>query len=195
MQAVGKDYFRAFISVSKAISSTLNLKEVLDLILKHAINSMDMKAGAINLWNKKKNRLELVTQRNLSQEFISKGPVLADKSIPDVITTKAPVVVENIEEDQQLQYPEECKKEGIKSIISIPIIFKDNVIGVLRLYDSKIREFSFREVEFITALAEQGGTAIKNARYMEKVLKDHKEEVEDLWDWFSTMSGSSMLDG
>ena len=195
MQTVERDYFRAFIIVSKAISSSLNLKKVLDLILKHGINSMDMKAGAINLWNKKTNRLDLVTQRNLSQEFISKGPVFADKSIPDVITTKAPVVVENIEECHQLQYPEECKKEGIQSILSIPIIFKDNVIGVLRLYDSKTREFSFREVEFITALTEQGGIAIENARYMEKVIKDHKEEVEDLWDWFSSMSGSSMLDG
>jgi len=181
MQTVERDYFRAFIIVSKAISSSLNLKKVLDLILKHGINSMDMKAGAINLWNKKTNRLDLVTQRNLSQEFISKGPVFADKSIPDVITTKAPVVVENIEECHQLQYPEECKKEGIQSILSIPIIFKDNVIGVLRLYDSKTREFSFREVEFITALTEQGGIAIENARYMEKVIKDHKEEVEDLF--------------
>lgn len=195
MQAVEKDYFRAFISVSKAISSSLNLKEVLDLILRHGINSMDMKAGAINLWNKKKNLLELVTQRNLSQEFIRKGPVLADKSIPDVITTKAPVVVENIEKDCQLQYPEECKKEGIQSILSIPIIFKDNVIGVLRLYDSKTRQYSFREVEFITALAEQGAIAIENARYMEKVIKGHEEEVGDLWDWFSSMTGSSMLDG
>jgi hypothetical protein len=67
---------------------------------------------------------------------------------------------------------------------------------MLRLYDSEPREFTYREVEFITALAEQGGVAIENARYMEKVMKDHKKEVEELWDWFSSMSGGShMLDG
>ena len=73
-----KDFFSAFVSVSKAISSTRNLKDVLDLIVKHGIDSLDMKAGAISLWNKKENRLELITQRNLSQEFINKGPILAD---------------------------------------------------------------------------------------------------------------------
>jgi transcriptional regulator with GAF, ATPase, and Fis domain len=79
--------------------------------------------------------------------------------------------------------------------LSVPIVFKDNVIGVLRLFDSKSREFTYREVEFITALSEQGGIAIENARYMEKVMKDHKKEVEELWDWFRSMTGSTRLDG
>jgi GAF domain-containing protein len=190
-----KDFFSAFVSVSKAISSTRNLKDVLDLIVKHGIDSLDMKAGAISLWNKKENRLELITQRNLSQEFINKGPILADRSIPDSVMSKRPVVVPNIENDRQLQYPEACKKEGIQSILAVPIVFKDNVIGALRLYDSKSREFTYKEIEFITALAEQGGIAVENARYMEKILKDHKEEMEELWDWFYSMTGSPRLDG
>ena len=91
--------------------------------------------------------------------------------------------------------PEACKKEGIRSILSIPLVFKDNVIGMLRLYDTKERDYTYREVEFITALAEQGAIAIENARYMEKVLKDHKKEVEELSDWFNAMAGTTMLDG
>ena len=106
------------------------------------------------------------------------------------------MVVSNVENDSQLQYPEACKKEGIRSILSVPIVFKDNVIGVLRLYHSKSRELTDREVEFIIALAGQGGIAIENARYMEKVLKNHKKEVEELWDWFEAMySYPQRLDG
>ena len=190
-----KDFFSAFVSVSKAISSTRKLKDVLDLIVKHGIDSLDMKAGAISLWNKKENRLELIAQRNLSQEFINKGPILTDKSIPDSVMSKRPVVVPDVENTRRLQYPEACKKEGIKSILAVPIVFKDNVIGALRLYDSKSREFTYKEIEFITALAEQGGIAVENARYMEKMLKDHKEEMEELWDWFYSMTGSPGLDG
>jgi len=196
MESKGNDFFSAFVNISKAISSSHDLKEVLDLIVKHGVDSLSLKAGAVSLWNKKENRLELVAQRNLSEEFINKGPVLADKSMPGAFITKRPVVVPNVEKDKQIQYPEACKKEGIESILSVPIVFKDNVIGMLRLYDSKPREFSYKEVEFITALAEQGGIAVENARYMEKVMKDHKKEVEELWDWFRSMSGgSSMLDG
>ena len=195
MESKGNHFFSAFVNISKAISSSHDLKEILDLIVKHGVDSLSLKAGAVSLWNKKENRLELVAQRNLSEEFINKGPVLADKSMPGAFITKRPVVVPNVEKDKQIQYPEACKKEGIESILSVPIVFKDNVIGMLRLYDSKPRDFSYKEVEFITALAEQGGVAVENARYMEKVMKDHKEEVEELWDWFRSMSGSGMLDG
>jgi GAF domain-containing protein len=190
-----QDYFSVFVSVSKAISSSLDLKEVLDLILKKAVESLNLKAGVISLWNRKENRLELISHRNLSDEFLNKGPVLADKSIPGAITNKRPAIVPNIENDSQLQYPEACKKEGIGAILSVPIVSKDEVIGILRLYDSKPREFTYREVEFMTALAEQGGIAIENARYMQKVVKNHKKEMEELWDWFNSMSGVSMLDG
>ena len=68
MQAREQDFFSAFVSISKAISSTLDLKEVLNLILKHAVSSLDLKAGAISLLDKKKNRLKLIANHNLSQD-------------------------------------------------------------------------------------------------------------------------------
>ena len=115
--------------------------------------------------------------------------------MPGAITDKRPVVVPDVSADSRLQYPEACKKEGIGSILSVPIMFREKVIGVLRLYDAKPREFTYREVEFISALADQGGIAIENARYMEKVLKDHKKEMEELTDWFDAMTGGGALDG
>jgi GAF domain-containing protein len=195
MHAREQDYFSAFVSISKAIGSTLNLREVLDLILKHAVDSLGLKAGAISLLDTKKNRLQLIANRNLSQDYLDKGPVAADKSMPGAITDKRPVVVPDVQQDSRLQYPEACKKEGIGSILSVPVVFRDNVIGVLRLYGAEPREFPYREVEFISALAEQGGIAIENARYMEKVLKDHKKEVAELTDWFDAMTSGGGLDG
>jgi GAF domain-containing protein len=195
MIAKEQDYFSAFVTISKAISSTLKLNEVLDLILKHAVSSLDLKAGAISLLDAKKNRLQLIANYNLSQDYLDKGPVAADKSMPGAIFNKRPVVVSNVKTDTQLQYPEACEKEGIGSILSVPILFRDKVIGVLRLYGGEPREFTYREVEFISALADQGGIAIENARYMEKVMNDHKQEVEELTDWFDAMTSGGSLDG
>ncbi len=181
-----QDFFVAFVSISKAISSSLDLREVLDLIVKHAVDSLDLRAGSLSLWNKDKNQLELIACRNLSREFLQKGPISADKSIPDTITLKRVVVVSNVRDYGHIQYPEAFEKEGIKSIVSVPVIFRANVIGVLRLYGSESREFTEKEIEFITALAEQGAIAIENARYMEKVLAEHKKELEEIWDWFDS---------
>ncbi|MFQ6616058.1 MAG: GAF domain-containing protein [Fidelibacterota bacterium] len=187
MKREKSDFFRAFVRVSKAISSTLELKEVLHLILESAVERLGLKAGAVSLWNKPTNRLEMIAHLNLSQEFLNKGPVYADRSMPRALTAKKPVIIPNIEHDDQLQYPEACRKEGIQALLSIPIIFKDDVIGVLRLFDSRIRQFTGEEVEFMVALAEQGGVAIKNALIMDQLKKDHQREMDDLWDWFSDM--------
>ncbi|NOZ03105.1 MAG: GAF domain-containing protein [FCB group bacterium] len=180
-------FFRAFVNISKAISSTLDLQEVLDLIVKNAVEFLHLKAGAISLWNKQENRLEMIAHLNLSREFLDKGPVYADRSMPRALTTRKPVIIPNINHDSQLQYPEACKREGIKAILSIPIIFKDDVIGVLRLFDSKPRVFSAEEVEFMTALAEMGGIAINNALFMKQLKKDHAREMDELWNWYSDM--------
>lgn len=198
-----QNFFSAFVSISKAISSSLDLREVLDLIVSHAVDSLDLKAGTLSLWNKEKNRLELIAHRNLSQEFLEKGPVFVDKSIPDTIMLKRIVVVPNAWDYEHIQYPDACEREGIKSIVSVPIIFRENVIGVLRLYDSESRKFTNQEIEFITALSEQGAIAIENARSMQQVLErhkkemeDHKKEVEEIWDWFdSTYNYPRILDG
>ncbi len=185
------DYFRAFADISKAVSSTLNLHKVLDRILFNTLEALDLKAGAISLLNRSANRLEMIAHINLSEEFLNKGPVSADKSVPRALKTGQPVIVPDIIKDDQLQYPEACKKEGIAALMSIPIIFKDNIIGVMRLYNSKVRDFTNREVEFMTAIAEQGGIAIQNAWVMQQLKKDHKREMDDLWNWFSDFSDKS----
>ena len=95
------------------------------------------------------------------------------------------MVVSDVENDRQVQYPEALKREGIKSILSVPIVFKENVIGMLRLYGSRPREFTRRELKFMTALAEQGGIAIQNARHMERVLRDHEKEIGEHSEWQS----------
>ncbi len=189
MPVFNQGYFNALVNVSKAISSTLDFRTVLDRIVENAVHSLHLKAGAISLWNKTENRLEMIVHQNLSKEFLNKGPVYADKSMPRALSTKQPVIIPNIEDDTALQYPDACRKEGIKAILSIPIIFKEDVIGVLRLFDDKVRVFDKKEIDFMIALADLGAIAIKNARYLSQLKKDHKREMDDLWTWFSDMVG------
>lgn len=178
-------YFSSFVAVSKAVSSSLDLKEVLDLIISQAVQFLEAKAGALSLWDRRTNRLQSIATCNLSREFIDKGPVLADRSIPDAITHQKPMSVSAVENDPRIQYPDACKKEGIQSVLSVPIVFRDNVIGVLRLYEAAPRQYDSRQLDFIVALAELGGIAIENARHMEEVKKEHAKEVQEIWDWFA----------
>jgi GAF domain-containing protein len=178
-----------------AITGSNQLETMANRLTQLVVGTLGIKGAAIFMVNPEFDALELLASSGLSINYINKGPVLADKSMPDAITDMRPAIVENVADDSQLQYPEACESEGIGAILSLPIVHRDKLIGILRLYNATPREFSYKEVECLTALAELGGIAIENARYMQKLKKDHAKEMEDLWDWFKDVSGTSMLDG
>ena len=107
--------------------------------------------------------LDLKSSFGLSDRYLQKGPVSADRSISDTIRGK-PVIIEDATSDPMVQYPEEAKKEGIASIVSVPIILRGKSIGVLRLYTSVPCRFTQEDIDFLSAVAVQSGLAIENSR-------------------------------
>ncbi len=160
-------YFRIFHEVSRAILSVLDSKEVLRLIVKMIVPAMKLKAASLRLLNEKTNDLELAASRLLSKKYLRKGPLNADKSVPEVLKGK-PVLIIDAQNDPRIQYPKEKAEEGIASILSIPVQIHNKVIGMLRLYTSSPRSFTEGEIEFASALGEMAGLAIINARMYEK---------------------------
>jgi len=160
-------YFRIFHEVSRAILSVLDSKEVLALIVKRIVPAMKLKAASLRLLNEKTNDLELVASHLLSKRYLSKGPLNADKSVPDVLEGR-PVLIIDAQNDPRIQYPGEKAEEGIASILSVPVQIHDKVIGMLRLYTSAPRSFTEEEIEFVSALGEMAGLAILNARMYER---------------------------
>lgn len=170
MHASEKAYFSSFRQVVKAISSTLALQEVMDMMVKNVTRVMDLKACAIRLLDPQTRRLDLLASHGLSENYIQKGPVRADQSIADAMKGKT-VCIRDARDDKRAQYQDEAIKEGIASIVSVPLSLKGHIIGVLRLYTSVPRDFSPEELGFAEALAEMGAVAIENARMYEKIQK------------------------
>ena len=78
-------YFKIFHEISRAILSVLDSKGVLALIVKRIVPAMNLKAASLRLLNEKTNDLELVASYLLSGNYLKKGPLDADKSIPEVL--------------------------------------------------------------------------------------------------------------
>jgi signal transduction protein with GAF and PtsI domain len=168
-----KGYFDSFLEVVKAVNSTLDRQEVLDLLVSNATEVMNLKASAIRLLDEKQRTLELEASHGLSEKYLHKGPVDADRSIADAMEGKT-ISVYNVTEDPRAQYPKEAQEEGIASIISVPLRIKGGVIGVMRLYTPEPREFSEEEINSAEALAEVGAIAIENAKMYEKIKRDYE---------------------
>jgi len=174
-----KLYFESFREVVKAIHSSLDIKIVLNLMVKKVAEAMNLKGVAIRLLDSTRRRLELVSSCGLSERYLMKGSVDVDRSISEVMRGKM-VSIYNAKEDPAIQYREEAAEEGIASLISVPLSAKGKVIGVLRLYTAEPRVLSGDEASFIEALAEMGAIAIENARMYERIRKDYEAVMADL---------------
>ena len=78
-----------------------------------------------------------------------------------------PVAISDVTDDPRIQYPKAAKKEGIASILSVPIHVRGEVIGAMRVYTSKKWEFTLEDVNFVHALAQIAGTLIDMCRLYE----------------------------
>jgi len=173
-----------FEDVKQAISSTLNLKEVLDLIVQGVVKVMKVKGSTLSLLDKNREKLRVFAHHGLSTNYVDKGPIDSSKSMGEVILSGKHAWVKDAASDPRVQYPREAMREGVASILSVPLIVRNKVIGALRVYTGEPREFSHEEIDFLYRFAEQVAMAIENARSYEDVKDEYEALRDDLWDHF-----------
>ncbi len=103
---------------------------------------------------------------------------MSDRSISSALEGK-PVIIQDVSIDNRLQYPKEAKEEGIAAILSIPIRFAGEALGVLRLYNHDVWEVSERDCDSLLILAEQIGMSMQYTRLL-NVVRSIKEALAEL---------------
>ena len=169
-------YLSAFIHITRAIISTVDIKEVLHQIVKSTCEITCSKGCSLVLLDEKAERLEIKSSYGLSDRYVQKGPLFAEKSLSDTLEGKS-IIIEDATRDPRVQYPDEAKREGIASIVSVPVTLRDRIIGALRLYTAVPCRFTEDDIEFLTAIAVQSGLAIEHAMMYEHRKATYAKEV------------------
>jgi signal transduction protein with GAF and PtsI domain len=158
-------YCKAFYEASVSLTSSLELRDVLDDLVRNAAEAMGVKAASIRLLDETGKKLELVAAYGLSQEYLSKGPVELEKSLVDgeVIRRVEPISI-NVLKDRRWQYPDEARREGISYAVCVPLMRVGTAIGTLRIYSEKIVQFDQGDMAFLQSLANNAAIAIYNAK-------------------------------
>jgi GAF domain-containing protein len=172
--------YETMLKVAKSISHSKDPEEVALMTVESIKTALNVKGCALFLFNRKTNELQLATSYGLSGEYINKGPVSALRSIAQSLED-GPVAIYDVTDDPRIQYPQEAQKEGIASILSVPIVVGGNLMGAMRVYTSEPWEFTINDVNFVQALAHIAGGAINMARYV-KGLKSSIEVLKTMKD-------------
>jgi len=166
-------YLKAVTEVARAVGSTLDVDEILRLIVEKAMSTLDVKACSLRLVNPETRELDLAASKGLSPTYLEKGPLNQDLSLASCMKGEV-VWIEDVATDPRLQYPRQAEAEGIASILSVPMLVEDQPIGVLRIYTGSRREFTPVELEFARSLAEFGALALRNANLYQRLREDYR---------------------
>jgi len=156
--------YETLLKITKVISHSKDPEEVMLLTVESIKTALDVKGCALFLINRKTEELELGASHGLSDEYINKGPISAMRSISQSLGD-GPVAIYDVTDDPRIQYPKEAEKEGIASILSVPVVTGGKTIGAMRVYTSQHWEFTLEDVNFVQALAQMAGMAINMARH------------------------------
>ncbi|MFQ5882414.1 MAG: GAF domain-containing protein [Candidatus Methylomirabilales bacterium] len=154
-------------------TSTLNLDEVLPMILCSAADLLNCHASTIRLLDQETKTLRLAADYNLTEAFKQRGDVPLGAGITGrAVLEDRPAVVEDLERDEQFIHKELALREGIRSLLAVPLHHGEAVIGVLNVYDGRPRHFSETEISSLSKFAHLAAIAIEKARLFQKTLQD-----------------------
>jgi GAF domain-containing protein len=173
-------YFDALYEVARAINSTLNGGEVLGRIVKTTTEAAAAKGCSLLLLDAEERALIHSADYGLSDEYLSKGEVMADRSLTDALKGET-VAVSDVANDPRIQYPEEAVREGIGSVLCVPLAEREKVIGELRIYRSEKQDFPEDMIKMLTAVANLSAIAIENSRMYASLKSAHDVCQRELW--------------
>ncbi|HJV66814.1 MAG TPA: diguanylate cyclase [Geomonas sp.] len=152
------------IEVAKAVVSTLDLDTVLQAILSSALGIADTPAGSIALYHESKRELSLHAHSGLSADFVKneRWEVTAGGLTEQVLKAGEIFFVEDTGKTPFFKNPVAIK-EGIRSLVCVPLVYQGRTVGILYLDDFVPRCFDREKVNLLSILASFAAMAINNA--------------------------------
>lgn len=177
-----KDYYTALHQAALTISSSLELDEVLQRVVTSITEAMQVKACVLRLLDARSGELQLSAVYGLSQGYLTKGPVEVKSSLIDSeALCGTPVVVHDVRTDPRFQYREAARREGIVSVLCVPLEVHGKAIGVIRVYTSEPSVFNQDDIDFLSILASLAALAIENASLYDNLKRSYDGVMDVLW--------------
>ena len=185
-------YYESLYQAASVLNSARAPEAVLRSLVESVAKATRAKACSLMLLTPDRKVLLHTVAYGLSDWYLRKGPIRVDKSISDALEGK-PVRILNVTGDERVMYQEQAKKEGIASVLSVPMMLRGEVIGVVRVYTSKPYHFAEDDVYFVEAVANLGAIALENARLYEAVQKDYNAFRREMLQWRSELGYEWMM--
>ena len=158
-------------NVSQTIASNQFLDEILQLIVGMIAETMNSPVCSIMVLDERGEELAIKATQSLRKVYSSKPNIKVQRSLLGrVVKEKKPLMIRDVTKEKGYNYSDLAVQEGLRSLVSVPLMIKDLVIGVFNLYSSKVRTFSRSEMQLLTTVANQAAVAIQNTNLISETI-------------------------
>ena len=168
-------------AISLTVSSSLDLNEVLNRTIDEMLEVPGRDCVRIYLLDDKREILNLSAHMGFSPGFIEKNFMEArrvgDGLLGQTVLTRETEIVDNLHRPED-PYVDAIVEEGIQTTVYIPLVLKDESLGVMCVCSRSESRFSEDYVEFLTAIGNQIGMAVRNAMLYEGANRAYQELKE-----------------
>ena len=162
---------RRLADTTALVNSAQETDEVLNEVMETVIQLTQAERGYIVLRNRETGELEFAVARGLSaEETAAGGRIVSWSVINKVAESGEPLLTVDAGADEQFSHSESIAGFSLLSILAVPLIARDEVIGVAYC-DNRIMAGLFKENELglLTSFGQQAAVAIENARLFEDI--------------------------
>ncbi|MFQ5675879.1 MAG: GAF domain-containing SpoIIE family protein phosphatase [bacterium] len=167
--------------LARIISSTMPVNQIMDKVISVSVKAIGASQGTISLLHEEETNDPFKTLvRKVDETHFTKKYRLDDDLSGWMLKHRKPLMISDFSKDATFKSSHE-KVQNIKSILSVPLLCKGSLIGVLNLFNKKVeREFSKDDQRLLSIIASQSAQVIENARLyeQEKQLLQFEQELE-----------------
>ena len=155
--------------VSETVASNRLIKDVLQLLVTMTAQMMNSKICSIMLLDEVSGELRIAATQSLSEQYRRKPNLKIGQGISGrAVKDRRPIIVLDVLTDRDYMYPDMAKKEGLCSLVSVPMMVREKALGVINSYTSVPHVFTGEEVKLLQAIANQAAIAIEHTTLIEK---------------------------
>ncbi len=157
-------------NISQALTSTLNYQEVINAVAQKVGSLFGAQFASVLIPDEKRRNLKIVASFNLSREYIwainkKRRMPMGAGPVGKAFMERKPFVVENVFSDRSYeQWKHIASMQGYASLIALPLVAKNESIGVICIYFAEPRKFDQAEIDLLATSANESAIAIENAR-------------------------------
>jgi len=154
-------------AISCIVSQSLELGQVLSAAIDKMGQLIDIEVTWLYLWDEEKRKLRLAASSGLSETVVPEALRLGEGLDGAAAQSRQPIVVNKMSADPIFRSTL-LKPEGLQSVLIVPLMSKDEMMGTLGVGTRLVHHFSSDEVDLLRAIGVQISMAVQNTRLYER---------------------------